>query len=140
MRLVAGEPERVFAEQKVGGDGVDVRMAATLRFPGDVLGHFDCGMDMPSSMGLEVVGAAGTLLLTDPWHGRAPRIELRRADGSVEDVEVEQADPYAMQLRDFAGAAAGDHPALLGREDAVGQARAIAALHASAASGEAVAP
>jgi predicted dehydrogenase len=140
MRLVAGEPERVFAEQKVGGQGVDVRMAATLRFPGDVLGHFECGMDMPGSMGLEVVGAAGSLLLTDPWHGREPRIELRRADGSVEDVEVERANPYAMELRDFAGAAAGLNPPLLGREDAVGQARAVAALYASAASHEAVAP
>jgi len=140
MRLVAGEPERVFAERKVGGDGVDVRMAATLRFGGDVLGHFDCGMDMPGSMGLEIVGAAGTLLLTDPWHGRDPRIELRRADGSVEDAGVERADPYAMQLRDFASAAAGRKAPLLGREDAVGQARTIAALYASAASGEAVAP
>ena len=140
MRLVAGEPERVFAEQKLGGDGVDVRMAATLRFGDDVLGHFDCGMDMPSSMGLEVIGAAGTLLLTDPWHGREPRIELRRADGGMEDVEVRSADPYAMQLRDFAAAAAGEHPPLLGREDGIGQARAIAALYASAASGEAVAP
>jgi predicted dehydrogenase len=97
-------------------------------------------MDMPGSMGLEVVGASGSLLLTDPWHGRDARIELRRADGSVEDADVEQANPYAMELRDLAGAAAGLHPPLLGREDAVGQARAIAALYASAASHEAVAP
>ena len=27
-----------------GGDGVDVALAATLRFPSDVLAHFDCGL------------------------------------------------------------------------------------------------
>ena len=43
-RLVAGaEPERVSAEQVLGGNGVDVVFAATLRFPDDVLGQFDCG-------------------------------------------------------------------------------------------------
>jgi predicted dehydrogenase len=95
MRLVAGEPERVFASRRWGATGW------TSAWPprcasGDVLGHFECGMDMPGSMGSEVVGARGSLLLTDPWHGREPRIELRRADGSVEDVEVERANPYAM--------------------------------------------
>jgi D-xylose 1-dehydrogenase (NADP+, D-xylono-1,5-lactone-forming) len=32
-RLLAGEPQRVGAEQVLGGDGVDVAFAATLRFP-----------------------------------------------------------------------------------------------------------
>jgi len=140
MRLVAGEPERAAAEQRLGGDGVDVRMAGTLRFSGDVLGHFDCGMDLPMRTGLEVVGAEGTLVLEDPWFGGRPRIRVRRLDGSEEDVEADAADAYACQWRDFAGAAAGEHPPLLGREDAVGQARAIAALYESAASGRAVAP
>ncbi len=140
MRLLAGEPERVSAEQVVGGDGVDVRMAGTLRFPNDVLGHFDCGMDLPGRTGLEVVGAEGSLVLDDPWFGKAPRIAVRRLDGGVEDVEIEAANPYAWQLRDLAAAAAGEREPLLGRADAVGQARTIAALYASAASGGAVAP
>jgi len=140
MRLVAGEPERVFAEQKSGSGGVDLRMAAALRFPGDVLGHFDCGMDLPMRTGLEVVGAEGTLVLDDPWFGGRPRIRLHRLDGSQEDVEADAADAYACQWRNFAGAAAGEHPPLLGREDAVGQARAIAALYESADSGRAVNP
>jgi xylose dehydrogenase (NAD/NADP) len=46
MRLFAGRPERVFAEQlRDGADGVDLRMAATLRLPGGVLGQFDVGLD-----------------------------------------------------------------------------------------------
>jgi D-xylose 1-dehydrogenase (NADP+, D-xylono-1,5-lactone-forming) len=140
MRLVAGEPEEVAAVQVLGGDGVDVRMAGTLRFGGGVLGHFDCAMDLPARAGLEVVGSEGSLLLHDPWSGRAPGIELRRLDGSVEAVEVEAADPYAHQLRDFAAACAGERPPLLGRADAVGQARALAALYAAADGRAPVAP
>ena len=137
-RLVAGEPVEVSALQ-VAGDEVDVRLAATLRFAGDVLGHFDCGFDMVDSDALEVVGDGGSLFLDDPWHGGTPVIELRRPDGSVETVEIEAADPYACELRDFAAAIAGERPAVLGREDALGQARTIAALYESATTGRTVA-
>ena len=49
-----------------------------------------------------------------------------------------EADPYACELRDFAAAVAGERPPLLGRADAVGQARTLAALYESAASGRVV--
>jgi len=135
MRLVAGEPERVSAEQVLGGGGVDARMTAVLRFPGDVLGVLDCGFDMARRSALEVVGDAGSLLLGDPWHGKTAVIRVEAADGTVEDVEVEHEDPYACELRDLAAAAAGEKEPLLGRADAVGQARTIAALYRSAESG-----
>lgn len=137
-RLVAGEPVEVSALQ-VAGEEVDIRLAATLRFAGGVLGHFDCGLDMVDSDALEVVGDGGSLFLDDPWHGNRPVIERRRADGSAEAVETEAANPYACELRDFAAAVAGERPAVLGREDALGQARTIAALYESTTSGRAVA-
>jgi len=132
-RLVAGEPVAVTGQQVTGE--VDVRFTGTLSFPGDVLGHFDCGVDTAGRAELEVVGSEGTLLLRDPFHSLEPVIEVRDADGSVERVEVEQDNPYACELRDFAAAVAGSRAPRLGREDAVGQARAIAALYESAASG-----
>jgi predicted dehydrogenase len=138
-RLVAGEPVEAIGREVVSGDGVDVRFAGALRFSGDVLGHFDCGLDMAARGELEVVGSEGSLLLDDPWHSREPVIELRSADGSSERVEAERADPYACELRDFAAAVAGERGPLLGRADAVGQARTIAALYESAARGEVVA-
>ena len=46
LRLLCGEPDRVSAEL-VGRAGVDGRFAGVLRFPGDVLGMFDCGFDVP---------------------------------------------------------------------------------------------
>jgi D-xylose 1-dehydrogenase (NADP+, D-xylono-1,5-lactone-forming) len=131
-RLLAGEPLSVSAQRVQGGDGVDVRMTGLLRFAGDVLATIDCGVDMAARGELEVTGTHGVLRLADPWHSRSPGIELRRAGGPVEQIAVEALDPYACELEDFAAAVAGERPLRYGREDAVGQARAIAALHASA--------
>jgi predicted dehydrogenase len=136
-RTVAGaEPERVYAEQVVGGPGVDVALAATLRFPGDVLAHFDCGLAYAGGDHLEAVGTAGSLFLDDPWHGRDPVIEVRRADRSMERVETDHANSYALELADFEAAVRGERAPLLGRDDALGQARAIAALYDAAARNE----
>jgi len=137
-RLLAGEPERVYAEQVLGGDGVDVVLTATLRFAGDVTAHFDCGLALPPRSGLEVVCEEASLYLPDPWHAREPRIELRRRDGSHEVVAVEPANSYALEVENFGAAIRGDAEPLLGRDDAVGQARAIEALYAAADAGQTV--
>ncbi len=135
-RLLGGEPAWLSAQQVRGGEGVDVRLAAVMRMPGDVLATFDCGLDDAARDELEVVGTHGTLWLDDPWHSRNPAIELRRAGGSIERIEAERRDPYACELAEFAAAAAGDAPRRFGRDDAVAQARAIAALYASAEANE----
>ena len=127
IRLLAGEPIEVRAQQVVR-DGVDVRLTALLRVEGDVLAHFDCAMDCAPRSELEVVGTDATMRLADPWHSRSPVIEV-----GGERIEVEAADPYTAQLEDFAAACAGDRPHPFGRADAVGQARAVAALYESAA-------
>jgi D-xylose 1-dehydrogenase (NADP+, D-xylono-1,5-lactone-forming) len=137
-RLLAGEPEEVFGRQVLGPSGVDVLFAATMRFPGEVVGQFDCGFVMPDRDELEVVGEEGSLFLDDPWHARTPVIELRR-DGGAERIELELADSYRLELENLADAAAGRAAPLLGREDALGQARTIEALYRSAAEGAPVA-
>lgn len=135
--LADAEPERAYAEQVVGGDGVDVAMVATLRFPGDLLAHLDCGLSYLGGDQLEAVGTEGSLFLDDPWHGREAVIEVRRADGSVERVETGPAASYALELADFEAAVRGEREPLLGRADALAQARAIQALYGSASSGRA---
>jgi xylose dehydrogenase (NAD/NADP) len=138
MRLLAGEPERVSGRQ-LTRHGVDVRFAGTLGFAGGVLGTFDCGFDMVERSELEVVGEHGTLHLSDPWHSRAARIEVRRP-GGTEVIDIPPANPYACELEDFAAAVRGERPHPFGREDAVGQARAIAALYRSAEFGSDAVP
>jgi predicted dehydrogenase len=130
-RYVAGAEPVAVSGQQVTGE-VDIRFVGTLSFPGDVLAHFDCGVDTTDRAELEVVGSSGRLLLRDPFHSLEPVIEVYDADGVLQVVEAERENPYACELRDFAEAVAGEHPPRLGREDAVGQARAIAALYASA--------
>jgi predicted dehydrogenase len=132
-RLLGGEPLEVTGQQVTGE--VDVRFTGTLSLPGDVLAHFDCGVDTADRAELEVVGSEGRLLLRDPFHSLEPVIEVYDAGGAMERVEAERDDPYACELRDFAAAVAGEHQPLLGRADAVGQARTIAALYRSAATG-----
>jgi predicted dehydrogenase len=136
-RLIGGEPVRVSAEQESGGDGVDVVFAATMRFDDDVLAHFDAGLALATRDELEVVGEAGSLFLDDPWHCRAPVIELRR-DDQVERIKVQAADSYRLQAENMSAAVRGEGSPLLGRDDAAGQARTIEALYEAAGSGRTV--
>jgi D-xylose 1-dehydrogenase (NADP+, D-xylono-1,5-lactone-forming) len=135
-RLLAGEPLRVSAEQV--GEPVDGRLAAVLRFPGDVTAAFDCGMDVYNRSGLEVVGDRGALWVADPWHGLSPGIEWQH-DGGVERIEVERVNPYGRELLEVEAAAREGRPPALDRAESVAQARVIAALYRSAAEGRAIA-
>jgi xylose dehydrogenase (NAD/NADP) len=138
LRLLAGEPETVYGEQFVGVSGVDVLFVGTMRFPGDVLGHFDCGFVLTGRDELEIVGDEGSLFLDDPWHARTPAIELRR-QRRVEQIVLQPEDSYRLELENLSAAIEGEAEPLLGREDAVGQARTIEALFRSAETGQPVA-
>ena len=139
-RLLAGEPERVYGHGLVGAGGVDVRFAGLMTFPGDVVGQFDCGiLHLPGRDELELVGDEGSLFLDDPWHCREPVIEHRREDG-MERIEIEPVNSYRLELENLGDAIRGDAAPLLGREDAVAQARAIEALYRSAEEGRPVEP
>jgi D-xylose 1-dehydrogenase (NADP+, D-xylono-1,5-lactone-forming) len=133
MRLLAGEPLRVSAERV--GDGVDGRVAAVLRFEGDVTGTFDCGMDVYPRSGLEVVGDEDTLWIADPWHGLAPVIV--RASG--ERIQVEAVNPYGRELLEVEAAVREGRAPALDRAFSAGQARVIDALYRSADEGRAIA-
>jgi xylose dehydrogenase (NAD/NADP) len=122
LRLLGGEPERASVEMAERG-GVDGRVAAVLRLPGGVLGLFDCGFDVPLRGVIEVVGEGGTLVAEDPWHGLSPRLTR---DGA--EIPVEAVNPYARELEDFSAAIREGRPPRLGREDALGQARALQML------------
>src|SRR3954471_1279454 len=133
-RLFAGEPEQLYGQQFVGPSGTDWVFTGTMRFRGDVVAQFDCGTSLPDRDELEAIGTEGSLFLDDPWHCRTPLIELRRDDG-VERIVLDAVDSYRLELENLSDAIEGEAPLLLGREDAVPQARALEALHRSAQSG-----
>jgi predicted dehydrogenase len=133
-RLLGGEPERVYGEAWFGPSGTDWVFTGTLRFPGDVIALFDCGTAMTERDELEAIGSEASLFLDDPWHCSVPVIELRR-DGKVERIELQPVDSYQLELENVSDAIRGEGELLLGRADAVGQARALEALYESATSG-----
>jgi predicted dehydrogenase len=142
IRLFAGEPERVWAAQvRDAADGVDLRMAATLRLPGEVLAQLDIGLDLTRRDELELVGTEGRLTVPDPWLCRASHLELSR-DGRVERVLVDpdgaldltdpDHDVYRIELDTVSTALAGGAEPSFGRSDAIAQATVLEALHRSA--------
>ena len=138
-RYLAGEPERVSAEQLLGGDGVDVVMAGVLRFADGVIAHFDSGLAMPLRTDVEVVGSTGVLRVASPWFPQPDGIELwREGAETAEIIQIPAGDPYALEVADLDAAARGEREPLLGRADAVGQVRTLEALYASAAAGSSV--
>jgi D-xylose 1-dehydrogenase (NADP+, D-xylono-1,5-lactone-forming) len=136
-RLFAGEPERAHGEAWFGPTGTDWVFGGLLRFSGDVVAVFDCGTAMPERDELEAIGSEGSLFLDDPWHCRVPVIEVRR-NGKVERIQLEPVDSYRLELENMSDAIRGEGELLLGRDDAVGQARVLEALHESATKGTTV--
>jgi D-xylose 1-dehydrogenase (NADP+, D-xylono-1,5-lactone-forming) len=130
-RLLAGEPESVYGDQVAAASGVDELFTGMLRFPDDVLAEIDCGLVLPVRDELEAIGEEGSIFLDDPWHCRTPVLEMRRED-STERIELEPVDSYRLQLENMSAAVRGGEEPLLGREDALRQARVIEALYRSA--------
>jgi D-xylose 1-dehydrogenase (NADP+, D-xylono-1,5-lactone-forming) len=133
-RLLGGEPAGVHAQARLGPTGTDWVFTGLLRFESGALATFDCGTGLPSRNELEAIGSEGSLHLADPWHVNSPGIELRR-DGTTERIEIEHRDSYRLELENVSAAIRGEAELLLGRDDAVGQARTMEALHDDARRG-----
>jgi len=132
LRLIGGEPERARGEQTVGPSGVDVVFAAAVAFPNGILGHFDCALVGPRRAAMEVAGEDAVIFVPEPFTPKMPGIELRRPGAPPEAIPVEPANAYRLELENVSAAIRGEAPLLLGRDDAVGQARTIEALYRSA--------
>jgi D-xylose 1-dehydrogenase (NADP+, D-xylono-1,5-lactone-forming) len=138
MRLVAGEPERVYGEQVLAPGGVDMDFHATMSFPGEVAGQFFSTFAAPVGQGFEVIGSKGTLRLEAPFRlDLGGAFTMRRGD-EVVPIEVEEADSYQLELEDLSDAIESGREPLLGRDDAVGTTRALEALYRSAETREPV--
>jgi xylose dehydrogenase (NAD/NADP) len=132
-RMLFGEPERVLGEQAQGESGVDATFHGTLRFAGDVVVQFVSSLALPLHQRLELRGEEGSILVEAPWRTDWGGDLVVTRGERVERTPVDPVDSYARQLDNFADAAQELAAPLLGREDAVGQARTIAALYRAAA-------
>src|SRR6266545_2154521 len=80
-----------------------------------------------------LAGEPEQVFVPEPFRCEDPHLDL-----NGERIDVEDMDRYQVQAENFSAEIRGEAEPLLGREDAVGQARAIDALYRSAASGAAV--
>lgn len=150
IRLFAGRPRRVVAARVLdpadGADGGDLRMAATLEMPGEVLAQLDVALDFPRRDELELIGSEGVLRLPDPWLCREAAVELERdgerlrlsadPDGLHGLVPGEDStDAYRIEFEHVSRLIRGEVTAPFGRDDALDQACVLEALRTSAAEG-----
>jgi predicted dehydrogenase len=134
-RLAAGEePARVFGMATWGPTGVDVRFHGLLEFPSGAVAAIASGFQS-DHRGVDVVGRDGSFSLLDPWRNETP---VALVNG--ERLDYEPQNQYALELDDLAAAIRGERASLLGRADALGQARTIEALYRSARQGTPVTP
>ena len=144
IRLYGGTPARVYAERVAdsGPDAVDLRMAATLTMPEDVLGQFLVGLDLPRRDELELIGTERTVSVPDPWICRIGHVDLRRG----EEIERVAADPegayglshvddvYRIEFDAVSEAIREDRQLPFGVDDAVEQAAVLEAVKLSSES------
>jgi D-xylose 1-dehydrogenase (NADP+, D-xylono-1,5-lactone-forming) len=132
-RLIAGmEPARVFGHQTLTPSGVDRSFSGLLEFPSGVAAEMICGF-ASDHRSLEIVGSAGNIRVPDPWQAAPARIAL-----GDRVIEIEAPDAYRLEVENMSAAILGEAEPLIGRADALGQARTIDALYRSAATGLAV--
>lgn len=118
-RLLAGVPERVFAEQIVGPRGVDERDSGQLAFARRVTAQFDVSTTAPYRAVLEVAGDAEALAVPDPWLCRGPGIRILRGEGEPERAPIEQpVSSYRLELEHLSRTIRGEVQPLLGQADA----------------------
>jgi predicted dehydrogenase len=132
-RLAAGaEPASVFGWQSLAQSGVDKGFSGMLQFSSGLVAEIVCGFTS-EHRSLEAIGSRGTLLMRDPWLHELGGMTL-----NGREIDVARDDPYRLEMENMSAAILGKGKLLLGRADALGQARTIDALYRSAGSGKVV--
>ena len=132
-RLIAGEePDVVYGVAQPGPTGVDIRFSGMLHFPSGVVAEFTSGFTSTHHT-LEAIVSGGSLMLTNPWQGQPVSIVRDRVE-----TKLDGDNAYRLELEDVGRAIRGEGPPLLGREDAMGQARTLDGLLRSAETGQPV--
>ncbi|MGW5144676.1 Gfo/Idh/MocA family protein [Rhodococcus koreensis] len=157
IRLLAGHPTRVHAarvrDTAPGAEGGDLRLAATLEMPDDVLAQLDVALDFPRRDELEVIGTKGKITVPDPWLCRPGYIELE-VDGHTRRLDVdpenkyalthaedpENTDAYRIEFDAASHAIRHGETPLFGRADAIDQAAVVDAVRQAAELGRPVTP
>lgn len=132
--LLGQEPEAVtvLAQFSDRHGGVDMMASGLAEFPGGIGLTFDCGMWTEHRQLLEIVGSEGTIELPLAFTAGGEDAAFTVTVRGEKRAEVpEAANPYVVELDDFAAAAFGERPQRFAPADAV---KGMAVLEACLAS------
>jgi xylose dehydrogenase (NAD/NADP) len=139
--LLGREPLEVFGWQTTGTHGVDEMFAGQMRFEGDAVGQFDCGLRVPHRQHFEVVGSEGTITVPVPFKPDArAQIWLRHGDAEPEAIAINSPELYAGEIEDMADCILTGKAPRVSQADSRGNAATITALLASAREGRPIIP
>lgn len=140
LRTLTGEePEVTSALAKVGLPGIDVELAAELRFPSGATARVASAMDRPAEQPewwLRLEGEGGSLFVDNPCAPQlGHRLVVELADGQRLEETVEGPTTYACQLQAFEATVAGAGSPLTGGADAVANMAVLDAMYRAAGLG-----
>ena len=109
VALWGARPDGVDATALWDRGGVDARTEATLEWSDGRQARMRCSFVDPEEQRLEIVGEAGSLVVTTDVHtGGGSAFVIARPDGGIEHVEVSPGNPYLGMIEAFADAVRGD--------------------------------
>ncbi len=132
--LIGREPQSVWATGKFEAiNNVWETLIGTLDFGEGITGQFDCSFGWTWRESYEITGTEGTLSVQSAW-GNAEGEAHFTLNG--ETVTVNGVNPYAAEILNLCHAMETGEPTRLPLTDALGNMRAIDALHESAHTGQ----
>jgi predicted dehydrogenase len=132
-----GEPVDGMALARWAPEGVDEEAGGLLRFSDQRRLVLSCAMDLPQDTFARIIGTAGEIRLTNPYHPHdTDSVEVLHGDRS-EVFDSQQAEPsFTPALRHIHGVIRNrEQPLHLAVEEAMRIARCLGVLHRSARSG-----
>jgi len=112
------------------GDGVDMRYAGTLQFPGGGTALLTGGLDMPYGCGYEVLGTKGKLEVKQTANAQAVTLQVT-VNGETSEFTTDRITPFRLQAEQFARHILEGNYLPDGGEAIMAQARVLDALFAS---------
>ncbi|GAA3407658.1 Gfo/Idh/MocA family protein [Paenibacillus hodogayensis] len=96
------EPEYVDSQMmRSSADGVDVRFAGTLLFPGGGVAHMTGALDLPYGCGYRIRGTAGELEVKQYADARTITLEVT-VNGDTTSFTTSRVEPFRLQAENFA--------------------------------------
>lgn len=106
--------------------GVDAMAAATLTFPGEILGELSCGVSLQRESILEIYGEEGMIRLPRFWHPPGPIEVLDYASNTTRVIETDpNPELYAIEADAVAEAIPNQQSPLVSWEDTLGNMRVL---------------